>query len=92
MNAFGFLGSATLRDASGSTGNWGMQDQRAALSWVKQHIASFGGDANKVLLLGNSAGASSVSNHLVMPKSKGLFQRAGMDSVRCSPSSSHFRR
>ena len=57
-----------------------MQDQQAGLRWVKQHIASFGGDPSKVLLMGNSAGAASVSNHLVMPKSKGLFQRAGMDS------------
>lgn len=77
LNVFGFLGAEELRARSSdhSTGNFGMQDQRLALQWVKANIRAFGGDPNRVLFVGESAGAGSVSNHLVMPKSWGLFQR-----------------
>lgn len=50
------------------------------MKWVKQNIAAFGGDPNNVMIFGESAGAGSVSNHLIMPQSNGLFQRAGMES------------
>jgi carboxylesterase type B len=43
LNAFGFLGAAALRDTDGSVGNFGMQDQRAAMQWVQTHIHLFGG-------------------------------------------------
>ena len=68
-----------LRDQN-TTGNWGIQDQRLGLQWVQDNIAAFGGDPTKVLLLGNSAGASSVAHHMVSKHSKGLFQRAGLNS------------
>eukprot|EP00438_Fugacium_kawagutii_P011358 Skav212536 [mRNA] locus=scaffold1851:139617:140364:+ [translate_table: standard] len=50
LNVFGFLGTDALRqrDPSGSTGNYGMQDQRLALSWVRENIAAFGGNPEKV--------------------------------------------
>nr|CAD7449687.1 unnamed protein product [Timema bartmani] len=56
--------------------NAGMKDQVAALRWVKQNIAKFGGNPNKVTIFGESAGAASVQYHLLSEMSKGLFQRA----------------
>ncbi|CAG4931000.1 unnamed protein product [Colias eurytheme] len=61
-------------------GNAGMKDQVAAFKWVQSNIQSFGGDPNKVTIFGESAGAASVSLHLVSPMSKGLFKRAIMQS------------
>lgn len=82
LNVFGFLGSDQLRarDVSRSTGNYGMQDQRMALRWVQENIAAFGGNPNKVMLFGQSAGAGSVSCHLAMPLSNGLYSGALMES------------
>ncbi|KAK5641626.1 hypothetical protein RI129_010173 [Pyrocoelia pectoralis] len=57
-------------------GNNGMKDQVVALKWVKKNIASFGGDPNLVTIAGYSAGAVSVSTHLLSPMSRGLFHRA----------------
>jgi len=82
LNVFGFLGSDHLRplDALHSTGNYGLQDQRMALQWVQENIMAFGGDPTKVMIFGQSAGAGSVSSHVTMPKSAGLFSRALMES------------
>ncbi|CAJ1374139.1 unnamed protein product [Effrenium voratum] len=82
LNVFGFLGSGSLatRDATGSTGNYGIQDQRMALQWVQNNIAAFGGDPQKVMIFGQSAGAGSVSMHLAMPASQDLFSSALMES------------
>ncbi|CAE8654246.1 unnamed protein product, partial [Polarella glacialis] len=80
LNVFGFLGSDALRSSDGSTGNFGIQDQRAALRWVRSNIAAFGGDPERVMIFGESAGAGSVTNHLSMPLSAGLFSSAIMES------------
>ncbi|KAK5641621.1 hypothetical protein RI129_010168 [Pyrocoelia pectoralis] len=61
-------------------GNNGLKDQVTALKWVKQNIAHFGGNPNSVTLSGHSAGALSVSLHLVSPMSRGLFHKAVMMS------------
>jgi carboxylesterase type B len=78
----GFLGSETLRQRAedGSTGNYGIQDQRLAFAWVQQYITAFGGDNANVMIFGESAGAGSVSNHLTMPRSWPYFQKAGLES------------
>ncbi|CAE8598548.1 unnamed protein product [Polarella glacialis] len=80
LNIFGFLGSDALRGSDGSTGNFGIQDQRAALRWVRSNIAVFGGDPERVMIFGQSAGAGSVTMHLSMPLSAGLFSSAIMES------------
>ncbi|XP_047030744.1 cholinesterase 2-like [Helicoverpa zea] len=61
-------------------GNVGMKDQVEALKWVQNNIRAFGGDPDNVTIFGESAGAASVSFHLLSPMSKGLFHRAVMQS------------
>ena len=85
LNVFGFLGSSELANAShdGSTGNYGLQDQRLAMQWVQKNIHAFGGDKSRVMIFGESAGAASVAAHTVMPRSIGdprLFSRAALES------------
>lgn len=75
----GVLGFLTLPDLS-LNGNFGLQDQRFALKWVQSNIARFSGNPNQVTIFGQSAGATSVSCHLVSPQSKGLFHGAVIES------------
>jgi para-nitrobenzyl esterase len=56
--------------------NRGLLDQVAALEWVRENIAAFGGDPDNVTIFGQSAGAMSVSTLLAMPRAQGLFRRA----------------
>ena len=86
LGPYGFLGGEELRArnnggggaSANTTGNWGIQDQREAMRWVQANIAAFGGDPANVMIFGHSAGAGSVTVHLVAPLSRGLFQRAGI--------------
>ena len=81
LGALGFLAHpafASRRD--GSTGNYGLMDQQAALRWVKDNIRRFGGDPHNVTIAGQSAGGLSVLAHLVSRDSRGLFDRAIVQS------------
>ncbi len=83
LGAFGFLVHTALaaESSAGVSGNYGLLDQRAALQWVQDNIASFGGDPNNVTLAGTSAGGQSVGMHLVSPLSRDLFHRASVQSA-----------
>jgi para-nitrobenzyl esterase len=63
-----------------STGNEGLQDQVAALKWVKDNIAAFGGNPDNVTIFGESAGAMSIGCLLNMPEARGLFHKAILES------------
>ncbi|XP_052583840.1 pyrethroid hydrolase Ces2e-like isoform X2 [Peromyscus californicus insignis] len=75
----GVLGFFSTGDQH-ARGNWGYLDQVAALRWVQQNIAHFGGNPGQVTIFGESAGGTSVSSHVVSPMSQGLFHRAIMES------------
>jgi para-nitrobenzyl esterase len=80
----GALGYTYLRHALGdryaASGNVGMLDIVAALEWVRDNIANFGGNPNRVLIFGESGGGQKVSTMLAMPPAKGLFHRAVVES------------
>lgn len=63
-----------------TSGNYGLQDQLAALLWVRQNIAAFGGDASNVTLFGESAGSIDAGMLLASPQSTGLFRRVILES------------
>ena len=76
LGALGYLAHPELSKASGGTsGNFGLKDQIAALQWVRKNIAALGGDPNVVTIFGQSAGAGSVSLLAASPLAKGLFHR-----------------
>ncbi|XP_069822381.1 fatty acyl-CoA hydrolase precursor, medium chain-like [Dendropsophus ebraccatus] len=75
----GIPGFFSIRDDQ-SRGNYGFFDQVAALQWVQENIADFGGDPTSVTIFGESAGAVSVSTLVLSPLSKGLFHRAIAES------------
>lgn len=79
LGAMGFLAHPTLA-ADGAAGNYGIMDQQAALRWVQDNIVQFAGDKNNVTLFGESAGGFSVMVHLAAPASKGLFNKAMIQS------------
>jgi para-nitrobenzyl esterase len=76
LGAFGFFTHPDL----GQRGNWGLLDQIAALQWVHENIAQFGGDPGCVTIFGESAGALSVHALMASPLARGLFHRAIAES------------
>jgi para-nitrobenzyl esterase len=82
LGTLGFLAHPAL-GPPGDVGNYGLQDQQAALRWVRDNIANFGGDPARVTIAGESAGGMSVCDHLVAPGSRGLFRAAIIQSAPC---------
>lgn len=81
LGALGFLDlSAFAGTEYSQSGNVGMLDLVAALEWVQENIAEFGGDPENVMIFGESGGAAKVSSLLGMPRAQGLFHRAAMQS------------
>ena len=80
VGVLGFLADAQLDAEAGTSGNYGLMDQIAALQWVRQNIAAFGGDPNRVTIFGESAGAHAVGMLLASPQTKGLINGAILES------------
>lgn len=80
LGIFGFLSHPALTAEQGASGNYGIMDQIAALRWVHDNIARFGGDPANVTIAGESAGSQDVSLLLAAPSARGLFEKAIMES------------
>ena len=80
LGAFGYTYLGSLSNKYPDSGNAGQLDLIAALEWVRDNIANFGGDPNNVTVFGQSGGGGKISTLLAMPKAKGLFSKAIVES------------
>jgi para-nitrobenzyl esterase len=80
LNVFGYLDLSKYGQQYAGSANAGMLDLVAALEWVRDNIASFGGDPANVTIFGQSGGGSKVSTLMAMPAGKGLFHKAAIQS------------
>ncbi len=80
LGALGFLADPAVKSPNGSTGDYGLMDQQAALRWVQENIRQFGGNPHNVTIFGESAGGLSVLAQLVSPAARGLFAKAIIES------------
>lgn len=80
LNVFGYLNLAKYGDKYASSANAGMLDIVAALEWVRDNIAGFGGDPGVVTIFGQSGGGGKVGALMGMPSAKGIFHRAIVES------------
>src|ERR1700761_9196704 len=80
LGAFGYLNLASSGEGFARSGAVGMLDIVAALAWIRENIAGFGGDPSRVLAFGQSGGGAKTSVLMCMPSARGLFHRAGVMS------------
>lgn len=78
LGPFGFCSHPDLTDQNGICGNYGLFDQTVAIQWVRDNIAAFGGNPDKITLMGQSAGAMSIDIHLSNPMIKDCISGAIM--------------
>ena len=97
LGPMGFLCLPELKEEAGFTGNYGLYDQLTAIQWVRDNISAFGGDPERITIMGQSAGAMSVQQHCLSPMSQGLFQGAVMSSgggvnkvLSAAPAENHY--
>lgn len=82
VGLLGFMAHPELtKEQGGSSGNYGFLDQNAALRWIRDNVAAFGGDPAQVVITGQSFGATSVAAQMTTPLSKGLFRGAVLMSA-----------
>lgn len=95
VGALGFLALGERGESWGARANLGLLDQLLALRWVRDHIASFGGDPRAITLFGESAGATSVNLLLALPEARAMVERAivqsGTESRVLTPSTQALR-
>lgn len=80
LGPMGFMCLPELEEEAGHTGNYGMFDQITALEWVRKNIKAFGGNPDNITIMGQSAGAMSVTNLCLSPLTDGMFAKAVMNS------------
>ena len=81
LGLLGFFANSLLTaEGEGSSGNYALWDQIAALKWVKNNISAFGGDPSRITIFGQSSGGYDIQALLVSPQTQGLFARAAMES------------
>jgi para-nitrobenzyl esterase len=91
LGPLGYLAHPALTEADGTSGNYGLLDQIAALHWVRRNINTFGGDPNNITVFGESAGAQSVSELMASPYSVGLFDKVILESGSSSYNALHLK-
>jgi para-nitrobenzyl esterase len=94
LGLFGFFAHPELaaESADGVSGNYGLLDQIAALEWVRDNIAGFGGNPDRITIFGESAGGEAVLNLMTSPRARGLFHQAIAQSPSDSGRWLHLRR
>lgn len=85
LGVFGFLSLDQLNRESGTSGNYALLDQLLALQWVRDNIAAFGGDPERVTIAGNSSGALDALFLTLSPRAKGLFRGAILQAPAPGP-------
>ncbi len=91
LGALGYMAHPTLSEEDGVSGNYGLQDQIAALAWVKNNARAFGGDPENVTVFGESAGAQSVSEIMASPLADGLYHKVILQSGSSSYNAIHLK-
>jgi carboxylesterase type B len=83
MNVFGALATDELVLESGTAGNYALQDVQAAMRWLRDNVGQFNGDPNRIMLVGESSGASLLCHVLSSPGTAGLISAAAIQSAGC---------